>query len=317
MGLLPSSCPWLRAMCLERYDLALQEVQRALEQDPNAAAPHICGAWVLRRQGKLHEAEQARPRGSRPSRSRPPHTMFLGCVMLYQFHLHEAEAAFILSLLNPTPTNAVADQLCSPSRRHRPPHRGLSDRRARTGASAGECRLPRVHGIALRGLGRAASAAAASREVLRLDPRNFEAHNNLGVLELHAGRGAVALDCFREALRLKPGDRTALTNLWARSKPATGSTARCLRWHCNPRFTRFVRWSIAAYFVLLFLFAALSDYNPIFDIIGRTFASGFLLFFLWVLVRSYGIGSSTRSSTRCCCSTRSAARSSMIPPTAR
>jgi tetratricopeptide (TPR) repeat protein len=44
---------------LQRYDLALQEVQRALAQDPHTSAPHVCAAWILRDQKRLPEAEQA------------------------------------------------------------------------------------------------------------------------------------------------------------------------------------------------------------------------------------------------------------------
>ncbi len=44
---------------LQRYDLALQEVQRALALDPHASAPHVCAAWILRDQQRLPEAEQA------------------------------------------------------------------------------------------------------------------------------------------------------------------------------------------------------------------------------------------------------------------
>src|SRR5262245_45789 len=44
---------------LQRYDLALQEVQRALALDPHASAPHVCAAWILRDQKRLPEAEQA------------------------------------------------------------------------------------------------------------------------------------------------------------------------------------------------------------------------------------------------------------------
>ena len=44
---------------LQRYDLALQEVQRALALDPHASAPHVCAGWILRDQKRLPEAEQA------------------------------------------------------------------------------------------------------------------------------------------------------------------------------------------------------------------------------------------------------------------
>jgi Tfp pilus assembly protein PilF len=44
---------------LRRYDLALQEIQRALALDPHASAPHVSAAWILRDQKRLRDAEQA------------------------------------------------------------------------------------------------------------------------------------------------------------------------------------------------------------------------------------------------------------------
>ena len=44
---------------LKRYDLALEEVQRALAINPQAAAPHVAAAWIYYEQKCGAACEQA------------------------------------------------------------------------------------------------------------------------------------------------------------------------------------------------------------------------------------------------------------------
>jgi Flp pilus assembly protein TadD len=48
---------------------------------------------------------------------------------------------------------------------------------------------------------------------LRLDPKNVEAHNNLGILFYQLGNTERAIGHFREALRINPGYTDARENL--------------------------------------------------------------------------------------------------------
>jgi len=81
------------------------------------------------------------------------------------------------------------------------------------GISASEPRALHLLGTLHAQTGRLASAVDLLRQALRLDPRNAETHNNLG-LALHGlGEVAAAAAAFREALRLSPRYPEALNNL--------------------------------------------------------------------------------------------------------
>jgi len=68
-------------------------------------------------------------------------------------------------------------------------------------------------GLALHGLGEVAAAAAAFREAVRLNPRYPEALNNLGDLLREEGRLESAVECLEAALCLRPHYPEALNNL--------------------------------------------------------------------------------------------------------
>ena len=55
-------------------------------------------------------------------------------------------------------------------------------------------------------------ALAVFRKALALDPKNADAHNNLGVLYFQLGEYLKARDCFDRALEINPGDRNAVLN---------------------------------------------------------------------------------------------------------
>ncbi len=61
--------------------------------------------------------------------------------------------------------------------------------------------------------GRREEAAAAFRQAIRAEPRNYEAWNNLGCVLGELGRLDEAVAAFEEALRLKPDHRGARKNL--------------------------------------------------------------------------------------------------------
>ena len=65
---------------------------------------------------------------------------------------------------------------------------------------------------ALHQRGQLDQAALAYRQVLRADPRNFDALHLLGVLEGQRGRAPEAADILGKAVRARPGDATALMN---------------------------------------------------------------------------------------------------------
>src|SRR5579859_8166101 len=216
---------------LGRYDLALQEVQRALEQDPNSADAHVSGAWILRGQGKFAEAETA----ARAALALNPHLAdghdALACVLWSRNRLAEAEAAFRTTLACADDPNR-AMHLCNYTRLLSAMGRygdALATADQALTLTPSSSIAHEVRGTALHGLGRSLDAATAYRTALRINPRNFNALNKLGRLELRDGQIAAALECFRDALRLRPATRTrGPTSCWP-SKRALPSTAGCSR----------------------------------------------------------------------------------------
>jgi Flp pilus assembly protein TadD len=58
-----------------------------------------------------------------------------------------------------------------------------------------------------------AAAAAAFREVIRINPDHFKARGNLGVLLMSERRFDEAEEQFKAGLRANPGDKVMLENL--------------------------------------------------------------------------------------------------------
>lgn len=200
---------------LERYELALQEVQRALEADPNSAEAHACGAWVLREQGKLAEAEQA----ARAALAADPQLAqahnALACTLWSRARLREADAAFQVLLacpFDPDPALHLTNYARFLNAMGRYPEALATADRALTLAPT-RAGTHEVRGTALHRLGRLPAAEAAYREALRLNPRLTAAHQALGELELLQGHSSAAFDSFRAALQLDPTSRAAREQL--------------------------------------------------------------------------------------------------------
>jgi len=81
------------------------------------------------------------------------------------------------------------------------------------GISASEPRALHLLGTLHAQTGRLTSAVDLLRRALRLDPRNAEIHNNLGLALYGVGEIAAAVAAFREAVRLNPRYPEALNNL--------------------------------------------------------------------------------------------------------
>jgi len=61
--------------------------------------------------------------------------------------------------------------------------------------------------------GRATDAEVHLSEVIRVNPRSAEAHNNMGIVRSMQGRTDDAVVCFEKATVLEPGNAVMKTNL--------------------------------------------------------------------------------------------------------
>ncbi|GAB4211043.1 MAG: hypothetical protein OHK0022_45130 [Roseiflexaceae bacterium] len=199
---------------LKRFDLALQEVQRALERDPRSADAHVCGAWIWRDQGHLSQAEQSARSALRLDPGSAPAHHVLAVVLWEQGRPREAEPAFREALRFGHADQAV--YITNFGRMMNAYHRSEEALALAGQALVLAPNLSGAHdvrGLALARLGRHDEARTSYAEALRLNPNNTVAHNNMGVLDLSQGQAADALDHFRSALRINPNDTLARSNL--------------------------------------------------------------------------------------------------------
>jgi Flp pilus assembly protein TadD len=232
---------------LQRYDLALQEVQRALDLDPHSAEAHSCGAWVLRQSGRLDDAEEA----ARSALSFDPRLAaaynVLACTLWSKGKLLEAEQAFEDSIAlhdpeTPLYTTNYARMMLAWQR----PRDALVLANRALMLAPSRSIAHEVRGDTLRVLGEYDEAIEALHTALRLDPRNARAHNSLGMAQLAQGNVAEAQDSFREALRLQPGERKVQDNLISSLQAQYPLYARLLFFTMRANTTRgraYLLWS--------------------------------------------------------------------------
>lgn len=253
---------------LERYDLALQEVQSALALDPQSSAPHVCAAWILRDQKRFSDAEQA----ARTALAADPNDAdahhILAIVLWEQLRRDEARQSFeaALALVGGHSALYLTNYARMMTNYHTYPDALVALALANQAlAIAPSFADPHeIRGLALRQLGRDAEAEEAFRAALRCNPQSFSAQHNLGLHDLTLGRADAALERFREALRLNPNSPIARTNLVLALKARNPLYGRLLSLTLRTqrpvgrRRARWLLWSGGGLFALAIVLSAIS-----------------------------------------------------------
>jgi tetratricopeptide (TPR) repeat protein len=273
---------------LRRYDLALQEVQRALALDPHSSAPHVSAAWILRDQKRLPEAEQAARAAlaAEPNDANAQH--ILAVVLWEQGRREQARQAFeaALELVGGRSALYLTNyaRMMTSYRRYGEALAALNLADQALALAPSFADPHAIRGLALRQLGRDAEAEAAFRTALRLNPRSFSAQHNLGLHDLTLGRAHMALDRFREALRLNPDSELARKNLVLALKarnPLYGRVLSLMLRSERPAARHWGRWIMGGFIGALFLTLALSIVSPeLATILGTLWGWGVLTLFV-------------------------------------
>ncbi len=189
-----------------RYDLAEQELRRALLDDPNHYEPHALLALCLSNgpRERLEEAEQAGRRAVHLAPDAPFVHANLAQVLAMGDRLKEARASADEAIrLDPNETwhHAVLATVL---------YRGQRWQEAADAAMQGLRLDPEdqdclnLRSAALTNMGRGAEAALAIEAALKQNPMNATAHANSGWTSLRERQYKPALEHFKEALRIDP-----------------------------------------------------------------------------------------------------------------
>lgn len=270
---------------LQRYDLALQEVQRALALDPHASAPHVCAAWILRDQKRLPEAEQAARAAlaAEPNDADAQH--ILAVTLWAQGRREQAQQAFeaALELVGGRSALYLANyaRMMTSYRRYGDALIALNLADQALALAPLFADPHEIRGLALRQLGRDAEAEEAFRAALRLNPLSFSAQHNLGLHDLTLGRAHTALERFREALRLNPESDLARKNLVLALKarnPIYGRVLSLMLRSERPAARHWGRWILWSFIGVFALTLAVALVSPeLATILGMLWGWGVLM----------------------------------------
>jgi len=193
-----------------RVPEAIAQYTESLQLKPNAFSHNNLGL-AMAQQGHLDEAITHYGQALQIQPNYEPTHYNLGLALAAQGHVDEAVAHFSEALrLNPGDEKA---------RQHLqvlggvPPEAGPANRMSDRSVGFDEWMSRTAKGIALIQSGRIEEAIAQFDEVVRLNPNDPGAHNNLGSALAAQGRFEEAINHFHEALRLSPADVNVLNNL--------------------------------------------------------------------------------------------------------
>lgn len=187
-----------------RYDLAEEELRRALAQDPENAHAHALLAYSLAQQDKHEEAQRSARQAIELAPDNPYCHYIMGWVKVQTDDLQTARRA-VEEALRLDPENSDYHGLRAliylRAQRWEEALRAANDG-LKFDPGHQECLNHRA--TALIQLNRPEEAHQTIGEALRENPENEQTHANLGWAFLHESRPEKALEHFSEALRLDP-----------------------------------------------------------------------------------------------------------------
>jgi tetratricopeptide (TPR) repeat protein len=202
----------------EEHEQAIDRYEQCLALKPDFLEARVGLAFAYLQTDRLGEAEShfrevAATRDDPWNQNRPRAYQGLAQVLRRQGKLAEAEAAYRISIqLN----SDNAESLTNLGALLFDEGRFAEAERLYEQALYLRPELPDAHnnrGNLLRALGRIEEAARALERAIELDPTHAEAYSNLGALLVDSGKAAEAIPFFEKALELEPGLAEALSNL--------------------------------------------------------------------------------------------------------
>jgi Tfp pilus assembly protein PilF len=264
-----------------RYELAAQELQLALAQEPNRPDYHALLALCLVEVEQFDSATEEARRAIGLGPDMPYSHYVMSRVMLERNRLNEAREAIAESIrLDPEDADYF-HQLAVIELNARKWQAALeaADQGLQLDPENVGCTNLRVRALAQ--LGRKIDADAAVEAALQRAPENAFTHANRGWTLLEQGNPAKAMEHFREALRLDP------TMDWARQGIVESLKAKhfIYRWMLAyflwmSRLSGGAQWGVIVGLVVVFQVATSIEANyPALTFITRPLIVGYLVFF--------------------------------------
>jgi predicted O-linked N-acetylglucosamine transferase (SPINDLY family) len=198
---------------LGRHETALEWLDRAAEQKPDAADLHVNRGEVLRTLTRWPEAEAALRRALELLPDNVEALNNLGLVLQARGRHGEADTAYRQALaLKPGHVEAL-NNLGTLHQEMRRPADAEACYRDVLAAQPNHVNALNNLGTLLKEAGRCDDAVALYHRVLEIDPKFHRSWNSLGQLAKERGDHAEAMRCYQRSLELAPGNADTLYNI--------------------------------------------------------------------------------------------------------
>jgi tetratricopeptide (TPR) repeat protein len=268
----------------KRYDLAVRELQTALQEDPSDGLAFVLLADSL---ALLRRPAEARAASDRALELVPdsPTAWTVRANVLNCAHQFAAAEEAATTAIRMQPQNPWNFEIRARSRMQLGRTReALKDADHSLALRPGKASVHALRASILTRLGNEDDAVTATTSALQLDPESAEAHAALGWQFLHSGDTRRALDELREALRIHPDSpyaRAGLVQALKARNPAYAAVLRPMLWSWRRGFTR--AWPLVGIFLLAQVVAVASSDGSAAGTVATTVSIGcvIVLYVMW------------------------------------